>query len=812
MAFSGTARYRADIFTAGTTSYSTSAVEFSLTLADAPTINGPLVRPFEGRSEGRPWVLRAVDVAGSFTAQLAGSDGRTDLINRVIQVRRSLNNGTYTVIGGGRVRDVSMGEQVAEYDVSVEQEMGIDANALIFATSNTTRLFPPSPHFTYGPFQPFPKGQVRVAGFVTPGYPSVGSVPKMFYLRFAGSTSGIATVPVPLTDLGMEAIRKDVKPLTSPNDALGNFVHLRLRVGNSTYPVVSFGRISNPLFSNPGGQKPDPNVLGELEEDYTNGKPPGLWVVTPTSTTFVVGQSYSSAFLHMFSAPPSEATPLHITTIHPMTLKRQLHAGAYASTDQPKARYSTAAFNDGSSGLERRPMSLVRFRITGPARRREWIERNLNAPFGVCDFTDSSGVIRPRYVWMPQSTAGYAFTFTPANLREPHPSWLQPGREMVTELRVVSQDEQWVIGGLAPALVAAYQRPVNASADFIKATPSTDVRQHDRIAKLGVQSLSLESAGVHAGVRSPVGFPTEPDPNLNALLTNASKETFDRYGDGPVQGVLYALSTAESVQEGDNVRITVPTFPNAGIQARGGTRLVQIMGRRITPYGPEFDYLDAGPNLNALVAPTVTLSLSTVDKKHIVTAVVASVPAGAQFQMDAAVGSTLPSSTSTLWQRIQTTAFGNGTYQIRGRPAGGKTWARVRSAQAQRVRSTWRNSTAGVTSSGLAAPVVATSSVTALSFNLRLSGGETLYPIQVFVDGSTAAAFSTGNLLRTVPAGTKSVPVFGLNSTTKYLVGARHIDPFGGIGASDSTTVTTLTTGTDRCRAPVGFYLIAGTT
>jgi len=280
-----------------------------------------------------------------------------------------------------------------------------------------------------------------------------------------------------------------------------------------------------------------------------------------------------------------------------------------------------------------------------------------------------------------------------------------------------------------------------------------------------------------------------------------------------VQGVLYGMSTAESVQEGDNVRVTVPTFPNAGIQARGGTRLVQIMGRRLTPQGPEFDYLDAGPNLNALAAPTVTLALSTGDKKHTVLATVASVPAGAQFQMDAAVGSTLPGPTDAKWQRIQTSGFGNGTYPIGGRPAGAKTWARVRSAQAQRVRSTWGNSTAGISSSGLAAPVVATSSVTALSFNLRISGGETLYPIQVFIDGSTAAAFSTGNLFRTVPAGTKSVPIFGLSSTTKFLVGARHVDPFGGIGAADSTTVTTLTTGgLGRCRAPVGFYLVAGTT
>lgn len=801
------ASYRADIFNAGTTSYSTGAVEFSLVLTNAPTINGPVIRPYEGRTETRPWVLSALDANGVFTAQLAGSDGRTDLINRVVQVRRSLNGGTYAVIGGGRLRDVSMGEGVATYDVSVEQETAVDRSALIFNTSNTTRLYPPSPHTAYGPFGPLPKGRVYVAA-IGRNNGTVLRNPTPFRIKFTGS-SGIFGQVMPLTDLGMEAIRKNVKPFTSPRAPDGNFQQVRCRIGASTYPILSFSEGSQ------SGQQPGPNVLEGLEDQYTNNTPLEFWIAAPATNSLLVGQYYSSAFLHMFSAPPSEATPLHITTVHPMTLKRQLMNGAYAASGQPRARYSTAAFNDGSTGLERIPMPMVRFRITEPALRREFIERQLNAPNGVCDFLDSSGRVRPRRVWLPATTAAFTFTFTGANMRDPHPSWLQPGRDMVTEVRVAHTDEQWVIGGLSPALVSAYQRPTNAGADFIRANPSTSVKQHDRITRLGLQPITVEANGVHDAVIPAVPFPPDPDPNLTSCVESLSREVFDRFGDGPIQGTIYGMSTAaDAVNEGDFCRLTLNTFPNPGIAARGGTRLIQVMGKSVTPYGPEFTYLDAGANLNALTPPTVTLALSTQDRKHTVLATVGSVTTGLGFQMDIAVGSTLPSSTSPRWQRVQTSNASSGIHPLRARPAGAVTWARVRKVAPGRVRSAWANSTAGRTSSGLAAPVIGVSSVAGRSFTVTIipSTANPGYPIESFIDGSTAAAFSASNSLRIVPAGTRLIPVDGVANGTKYLVGVRHIDPYGGVSPADSTTVTTLSSGTLRARAPLGFYVYGGTT
>ncbi len=801
--------YTVDVFNAGTTSYSTSAIEFSLDLADLerpPTIIGPVVRPFEGRTESRSWTVDVVDGGGGFTAQLADSGGRLDLLNRVVRVRRSLDNATATVIGTGRLRDVAMADHVAAYRLTVEHEHVLARSALIFNTSNTTRLFPPGPHVTYGPFAPPPKGEIWIGGYINLG----GT--RMFRCHFEPGW-------VPMTDLAFEAIKADIRPQYVPNVSPGNFEHVRLRVGNSTYKVNSFGTVLNPTFSNPGGGMPDPNPIGDLGDVVSQAfRGPILWAIVSSSTAFAVGQSYSSAFLHMFSAPPSEATPLHIGAsagLHPMTLKRQLWNGSYSSAGQPKVRYSTAAFNNGSTGLELVPMPRVRYRITEPQQMGRWIEDHLNAPFGVVDFLDSSGRLRPRSVWLPNSTSVFSFAFTSTNLREPHPSWLQPGREMVTALKIEHTDEQWVIGGLVPALAAEYLRPSNASADFIRATARTTEVFHDRVAQLGYRPIAVAADGVHTKQFGIFDYPftPTPDPNLQSLTAILSREVFERFGDGPIVGSLTALSAASTVAEGDFVRVTLPTFPNPGIAARGGTRLVQIMGKAWMPDGYQFDYLDVGPNLNPLTAPTVTLALSTVNKKHLVNATIAGVPSGGAFQLDAAISATTaaPAPASTTWTRVRTSGVSTGVYPIGSRPAGSKTWARVRGTKGLRVRSSWRNSTAGVTSSGLASPTITMSSVTARSALATLTLGETLYGTQVFADTSTSATFGNSNLVATLPPGQKLQRIVGLTGNTKHLVGARHVDPYGGLSAAGSTTLTTLTTGSSGnwrgCPAPGGLSL-----
>jgi hypothetical protein len=806
--------YQAWVFAAGTTSFSSGNVEFALTLAEAPTLPAPRVRPMEGRVESLPWTLRAVDASGAFTAQLADSGGRLDLLNRVVQVRRAIGGGAYTVLGAARLRDVALGQDVATWDLTCEGEVALARHNIIFNTTNTTRLYPPGPDRDYGPFKAPAKGQVAARG-----YAQMLGV-KMHLLRFYEDTTGALRWPWPMTDLAVDAIKRDLRPDAYAYRPGGNFTHTRLRVGNSTFAIAGFntiqttdvtpGILGSPIITH--RLQPDPNQFTQALDDLLvdpNGYPE-CWVIVSSSTQFTVGQNYTSAFLHMFSAPPSEATPLHIGTsagIHPMTLKRRLWNGEWSSSGQPTVRYSTAAFNDGSTGVERETMVPMRFRITGPAQLGPWVDQQLNAPTGTVDLTDSSGRLVPTRVWLPNSTSVFARSFTAATLRDPHPSFFQLGREMVTELRVTYLDEQWVTGAsITPAFAAQAQRPTNAAADWIRATPSTHVARHDRVAQLGLQPLRLEVHGLHPPPQLLVQVPglgPYNDPQANATLDSGVRairnEVFERFGDGPVVGQLHALSTMDDVAAGDWVKLTLATYPNAGLAARGGTRYVQILGKTPTPWGPVFDYLDAGPSLNPLSAPTVTLSVSTVNPKHVVKATIGNVSTagGVRVQLDAALSNTTapPSSTSPLWLRQSSTITATGTVLITGRPAGSKTWARVRAGAHLRVRSSWRPSTAGVTSSGLPAPTLGgVGSIGQRQATLAFTPGAGTYPAQVFLAASTGATLGPSHLYRTLAAGTRTVGLIPLTPNTSYLVGVRHLDPYGGASSLASTTFTTLST------------------
>lgn len=831
--------YQVLVWNAGSTSYSTGSVEFTLDhskLAEPPTINGPTIRPFEGRTEGRPWTVDVVDSSGSFTAQLAGADGRPDLINRWVQVRRGVDGATPVAIGGGRLQDVMLLEDQKTYRMTVAQESVLNDQTLIFST-NTTRLYPPGPHVVYGPFRPPPKGKA-VATYQRP----------LAYLNQPGGWQlKFETGWAPLTRAGLDVLKQDVKYTGFVDGSSGNFVYSRVRIGNTDYKIMSFGSVARRVPVSSGSTAgaqinrnfPDPNVLSGLDKAYDQQLGPIVWIIAASSAfSPAIGARLSSAFIHQFGGPPSEGRPLHIGSsfgTHPMIVKRLIWAGQHAPTGAPVLRYSSAAFNNGSTGLEKLQMPGVRFRITAPQRRGEFITNAINAPFGVCDFIDSSGRLIPKRVWLPASTSVFGFTFTGTNLREPHPTWLQPGGERVTRIELEQTQESFgvptqLVGVPLPGAPnlntpnfdANYNgaESGNAGGDGIVAQSVVDNIDHDRIARLGTVPLRIQAIGIHPPIKTDPWIPDAVTPILEAqrqaYRATIEREIFDRWGDGPVQGVLYGMSTASSVEGGDWVRVTLASYPNVGIGTRGGTRLVQVMGKTVGPTGPVFDYLDAGANLNPLAAPTVLLAVSTINRKHVVKATIGSIATGAGFQLEAAISNTTaaPLSASTLWTRVKTVNQSSGSHLITGRPAGSKTWARVRASKALRIRSTWRNSTAGITSSGLAAPTITgVTNIKTESARLGWSGGDLRYEAQVFADTSTSASFSTGNISARLPAGSRYFDYQGLTPNTKHLLGVRMVDQFGGVSASDSTTATTLSTGSTanqvKAPKPVGAYPFA---
>ena len=774
------------IQTPGSTSLSTASLDLSFDgsrLQGPITIRHPVIVPQEGRTESQPWDVHIADVGSTFTAQLADSSGRMDLLGRLAYAQHNVDGAGWVTRGAGRITDVYLDEGVAAYRVVVEDERTLEGTALLFNSSNTTRLYPGGPAANYGWMNGNRKGAIEMLRATTGGS-----------TEFWRVTFGQYYIPMP--DSGKDAIRGDVVP----NPALihgggyGNFKHLRLRIGSSDFEVVSTTDVSSTNVS--GWQKPGPSIVEGVDQWGQDGRPVRFWIAASSSrlgTGSVGVVSFSSAYLHMQTAPPSPALPLHIggeAGSHPMQVLKDCYDGLYCSTDTPKVRYSTAAFSTGSTGLRGQPMPLVRFRVTEPQVMREWLEDYLYKPFMVVPTIDASGQVTPRSVKLPNSTTAITNTFTGATLRAPHPTWAHPRRDAITVLRVEHENEFL---------------DLNGACDFI----GTDIRAteiaHDRVTTIGRKVHTLQAHGYKT---APFANDTNTA-NADRYVAYIQRDYFDRFGDGPITGTLYGLSTMESVVPGEFVKVTLGTYPNPSTGARSGTRIVQVLGRDLTPYGPEFPYLDAGPHLQPVASPTISLSSSTADAKHSVRATIGTVPSGGGFNLELAHSATTahPAAGSQLWQSWETTGRSSAVYRIGRRPSNTKVWARAQATKPNRLRSPWVYST-GKATQKITGPTgfAASSNVGAGRVVGTWSVGDAGYKTQAHIDTSTSAALSTANTMGTVPAATRRFVWEELTRGTKYLFGVRHFDDYGGY-STGSYVAATVSTAVAQC--PTMYIAIA---
>lgn len=778
--------YRFRIYNAGATGLSTANVDFTLDgsrLAAPIHVRAPTVLPGRGRSEAQPWDVMIADMGSTFTSQLADSSGRLNLLGRIGLAQTNRDGAGWTNLGAGRLTDIYLDDSVAAYRVVVEDERTLEGTALIFNTTNTTRLFPGGPHTQYGGWGGPNKGNVEVSGRGT----EAGTT-NMWRVTF------FRAFP-PISNAAREAIKNDL----ISNPALttkGNFTHARLRIGNTDYPIVGALDVSS---TNPSGwSRPSENFTGSI--DSWGDQLVRVWVAASSNQLTAVTE-YSSAFLHMFTAPPSAATPLHIGGgggQHPMQILKNILDGTYSSTETPKVRYSTAALSTGSTGLMGQPMPLVRFRITGPAVLREWVEDYLYAPFMVAPTIARDGTIVPVSLKLPNSTAAIATTLTGANLRDPHPSWSHPRRDAVTVLNVEYEHEQFSADG---------------AADHIEGVPKTFEVLHDRVSMLGRKTLTLKAHGLHTGAGSPNQVDGQQVTNtvdFKRYVAFIQRDFFDRFGDGPIMGTLHGMESGSSaITPGKFVKVNLETYPNPANAARGGTRIVQVLGRGDTPLGPEFPYLDAGPNLQQVTNPTIALTTSAADPHHSVVATIGTVPAGGSFNLELAHSSALPAASNQLWQSWETTGRTSGAYRIGRRPSNTKVWARVQATKPNRIRSDWVNST-GKTTLKITGPTgFAGSSISAGTVLGTWSIGDPAYDVSVHADTSTSAALSTANRITMMAAGSKRYRFEGLDSTTKYLLGVRHVDPYGGVSTGSYAAVTT-TVATRTSPSMLGISVLRG--
>lgn len=794
-----------------------SVVDFTLgvdELSEPPITVTPTVDPLSGRVESRLWTARVADISTAMTARLADSSGHAQLLQRYTITRRDTTGG-WVNIGAGRIANIDLDSNVAEYILEFVDEMGFARNTVIF-TTNTTRIWPPGLAKRWGGYEVNNVDPFFSQGLETPlSADIIYDSGVLWRAEWAKSDSRF-----PLQDRGRELIINDLK---IPNGRLlgkttqGSFQNLQIRVEGSDstdYTITSFGLGAN------AGDLAKPFVPLEdpikILEEGLDGRDSNITCWFLASSGILPGNASSGTFdsyIHMMSLPPTDDLPLHLggfDGIHPAQLLLDVYEGTHSTAGALLPSISTAAWS-GATGLltlNRIPMAT---RVTEQANLGEWTEDNIYGAHSFFPFVDGRGLIAPKDETLPANPEDWSstsiFQFDGSNLVEPHPTFHHPREQFYSA--ILTHGVLW-----QNIFTNQYrQQSSTFPNDLIVAVDGDFVFE---------SSVSIGRGRFVYDMPYSVGF-TLANWQTNSILGEWfgrwKRDFFDRYQDGAVQGAIHTLS-GSSLEPGDFVNIDLETYPTMNTQTRGGAagRTVQLLGKEISPDRYTFPYLDVGPALQSLDAPTVTLTtfgVGSIDPHHNLKVAIGAISSqGASYELHIANSATIPGASASAWRSpglfITDGVTFNTTPRITQLPSGSTWWARARATKHGRVRSAWTNSTKKATQA-MGAPSainVATSQITApevvVTWSLSTStafGADRFRPLTVHWDGSTVAPISSTNpFIIQLPVGSVQYTITNASANSTYKVGVRHYDgtlpwlntsSMGGVGPSDSTTFET---------------------
>lgn len=657
----GTKAYQVRVATRGATTVAGN-VDFTLstTLAEAPTIPGQTVDPIRGQTRSRPWSVQVVDSSGAITGHLGDGDGRMHLLGRLMDLQVNEDGAGMATVATGRLAHLSEGHEPKLWKLEVEDERWVERNARIFTVADTTQVYPAGLRYGYRGFQ---------AGETQPM--AVSAVRgNMVLLEIQSTSDAAGAMPSDVQSLITADVKTDTSLLTTATT--GNFNTLRASVSGTDREVLGFG------YTLTFGDTVLTPVLG-ADQFHSTLPVAALWVVWPTSQPSV-GARYDVA-LTMAAHEPTPSLPLHVGVtdashdygtaaggIHPFELVSRLY-------DEAGVRYDSTVMNALIADTR---YPKVYFRITAPQNLAQWLEDNIYGPLSVVPFINAAGEVAPKAVHLPEDLDPDTLTELTAANQSEQPTFVHTRREIVNRIVFKVQNESLQTTG------------DNRAADGIRVVETTLERDHDNQAELGVFPLEVKLYGFHRRTGT-FGFSgdsifTSPRERIADYL---SREVFDRFGDGPITGRIVGLSGVDDVQPGDFVLMNLATYPNPSDNDRGSERILQILSKDLTPAGPEFDYLDAGPYLQPLASPTVSIIKNTARPTNDVDVTVADVVAGATATIQLAYNATEPAADSSLWFVARSGVADDATVTIPDNPTGAHVWARARSTAVGRIRSGW---------------------------------------------------------------------------------------------------------------------------
>ncbi len=768
--------YRLRIHDPGTTTPSAGTVDFVLDeLAEVPNFGSLVIRPTEGKADLGRWTFKVVDHGGALTGNLADpATGRADLIGRIVEIQTAPDGSTWNTAGSGRLTAISMAaDEPGAYHVTVDSERWVAQNAQPFTVADTAYLWPAALRYNW-------------AGFLAP-------------LRYAeaivvdtngGRTQLVVSSDWPMSTAIADWIRRDLddEAVEDRSDGSGNFVHLRAEIDGVDREVITFGLLSGTAYT-ASLDRLDPSRRALVY----------MWVVGTLGPP-ANGSRYQVR-LWAPTAPPSEVLPLHVGTW-------QLGGDSPHKFGRPNPwDLLEALCDDAGMQIDTAAVTALRdsltyprmgWRITDPETKlSDFVEEQIFAPLTVIPFLDNTGKVSPRSVALPEAPdfdPDTAFIFDADNLAEA-PSWDHSATEVVNQISIETRSYREVGFGLASAdgAIASPGRPsrLDFAADFLEEEEGVHgpVDYDSVTTGVGIRSKTYKAHGLpRGGLQWEIsGFP-----RLQSVIDYLVRETFERFGDGPQWGEMRALRSPQdgsgrtplTREPGELVILDLDTWPNLATGSRGGQRMVQLMSRQPGPDGVTFRFLDAGPRLQPLATPSVSLSANPGDPYHAVNVTVSGVPAGATATVELGIGASGPYPR----KRVQ---VANGTITVSSLPSGSTIRARARATAPNRIRSAW-STVATTTTSTLPAPTgleaVVDGALVLLTWSpAAAAAGYGLMPVyRVGASGPWISA-----LERSLPGGSSAYTFGPLALSTAHQVGVRHVDEFGGLGTVALASITT---------------------
>jgi hypothetical protein len=752
------------------------AYTFDTEIADVGPVGGQRVYPKRSGTSSRPWSIEIADVDEAVTAILAGGDGRAQLLRRLADISVSTDGGSfYTVLATARIDDVEMVD-VAAFRLTHQDERLIERTTTIFKGSNTTRIAPAGLNAAWLDFQPPAPARYVVA--------ETGAAPDYTIYDITVSDdrllNDVIGEPARPSVAALELMEADVVDDPAPDQ--GNFTHLRASIDGTDREVEAFN----------GGAGPSP--LRYLVGEGNQSRRIRRFRVSGYQDAGGVG-AVVEVFFHMLTHDPTPELRLHIggqNGVDPFTLVKDIYDGTYQDSGDPQTvRYETAAFtaydpSTNPDGLIDNPrFPKMHFDPDGPANMGEWLDENIYGPLGVTPFVNADGEIAPRYSRQPATDQvadpDALFEFTAANLSLPHPGWHNQGREQVT---VVETEFHYT----RAAQASDEPRDLKRLDGLVDATAQV-TREHDNVSTAGRMVHTVKVRGVHRIA------------DRAMFARQLSAELFERFGDGPILSGGSGNSTTETVVAGDWCILDLDSYPALQNQSRSGKRLVQIMSRVDTPAGPEFEFLEAGPNSQPLGALTVTLAANANDDHNAIDATIGALPAGADgYELHVAVNASEPAEGSPLWQYRTIRGTQAETVTIRRVPSGSTVWVRPRPTGVGRITGDWGTADSQATTALTAPSGVADSDVAGDVATVSWTNGEADFDLVLDLDGTERVRLANG---------TTSYKLRGLTLSTAYTAGVKHIDGYGGESARATDGFTT--TGTaEAVPKPEGLRILVG--